>query len=37
VEKEILTGKYVLNFVRKAICNCDSKNCNLFSAAGVKV
>jgi hypothetical protein len=25
------------NLVRKAVCNCDSKNCNSFSAAGVKV
>jgi hypothetical protein len=25
------------NLVRKAVCNCDSKNCNLFLAAGVKV
>jgi hypothetical protein len=25
------------NLVRKAVHNCDSKNCNSFSAAGVKV
>jgi hypothetical protein len=25
------------NLVRKAVHNCNSKNCNLFSAAGVKV
>jgi hypothetical protein len=25
------------NLVRKAVCNCHSKNCNSFSATGVKV
>jgi hypothetical protein len=25
------------NLVRKAVCNCDSKNCNSFSAASIKV
>jgi hypothetical protein len=35
INREI--GFKVSNLVRKAVCNCDSKNCYSFSAVGVKV